>query len=334
MHTDWRSYHIFYHGDRRLALAELVHPVVGSLLSEHLIRSFFYIFYPLGGPHIRLRLHMQPGSGRAVEDRLSSAAREFFERKPSKPLPNEDILRSNQVLLADDPNEQDPGVCPNDCVLSFPFQPETDRYGGPGLLDHSLDFFALSSVAAIDFLLQSGSEPRSRQLASMLRLLIAQAWGFARSSEEFLALLGFQGASAQSSRARVLARGDQEFERSREDFCRILRNALEGFSETSMLAEAARRLRSQIRSAPLSTIAPIQMSQMHMTANRLGLQVAEEIYLSRILWRAARDLKSSDEEFWSGLEQEFHRRAEPQDTLKDLMRQAFAELFQPEPVHV
>ena len=40
---------------------------------------------------------------------------------------------------------------------------------------------------------------------------------------------------------------------------------------------------------------------MHMSANRLGLRNAEEVYLGRVLWLAARELRSRDDVIWGRL---------------------------------
>ncbi len=55
---EWRSYHLFYHGDRDLVLR--LWPTLAPLILSRIVDSFFFLRYSLGGPHIRIRLRLEP----------------------------------------------------------------------------------------------------------------------------------------------------------------------------------------------------------------------------------------------------------------------------------
>ncbi|HSU82613.1 MAG TPA: lantibiotic dehydratase C-terminal domain-containing protein, partial [Thermoanaerobaculia bacterium] len=189
---DWLSYHLYYHEDLSRAVLGFVYPAVSSLLSAGWIDRFFFVRYGLGGPHVRLRLRPLPGHAPLIDRAVHGSAEVFLSRSPSTArLDPEALQRQTQAMLAGDPHETDATVYPDNTLVAAAFRPEVQRYGGPNLLPVSVDFFTVSSAAAIDFLVRSGAEPRSQQLILALRLLLAQALCFAIDEEELLALLGY-----------------------------------------------------------------------------------------------------------------------------------------------
>src|SRR5262249_1722010 len=138
-----------------------------------------FIRYELGGPHVRLRLRLRSEAAREQTGcRLATAAADFFARWPSPVPVDEEVIRTrNRSILATNPLEDDGSVYPDNSLRAFPFLPETERYGGPELLEHSLDFFALSSIETLSHLAEHGEKPRSQQLPAHFRLLARQAWG-------------------------------------------------------------------------------------------------------------------------------------------------------------
>lgn len=301
----WLSGHLFDHGDRDLLLTRGVGPTVAALLGERRIDRFFFVRFDLGGPHVRLRLRPAPGvSASGVERSLATAAASYFShRPPPPPLPAEVIRQRNQAILAEDPSERGdavhpavhPDIHPDTSLLWTGWEPELDRYGGPALFQASLDFFAVSSARALALLAeQSGascSQGRSRRLPGQLRLLAAQAWGMAGDAAELEVSLAWALPPRGHPLEPFVARGDQAFEKSRDGLIALLRAEAAGGPSPEMLySEASRRFRREIASAPPDVRARILKSQMHMTANRLGLSNPEEVHASRLLQRAAETL--------------------------------------------
>jgi hypothetical protein len=292
---------------------------VSSLLAAGAIDHFFFIRYEAGGPHLRLRLRAATGAGDAVELAVKSAAADFFSRWPStQSLPAEVVRRRTLEILATDPAESDAAIHPDNSLRIGPFVPEVDRYGGDGLIGASLDFFALSSLRALDFARRLGGEPRSRQLPGILRALARQALGFARDHAELLTLCGYSEVSGDHPLTPFVARGDRAFEGQPEVFAALL--AAEAGSPP---CAEARALERAVAAAAPGERRRILASHMHMTANRLGLRNPEEAYFGRILQRAARALG----EVWRPAP------AGPLDareSLEDRLQAAFAAMNDPE----
>jgi hypothetical protein len=288
----WRAWHIFYHSNRNQVLAKLVHPAVGSLLTSGDIDSFFFLRYNLGGPHIRLRLRLVPGRTERVEAHLKEAAAEFFKLWPSKTSLADDLIRRNNIaILKDALLEDDDAVYPDNSLQSFEFRPESERYGGDSLFDASLDFFALSSTLALRFVETHGEMPWGKQLPVIAAILARQAWGLAANKEELLELVDYSKTFWGDTPSDIAAKGDRAFARQAETFLGMFRHR---FQESNDLAEGAHHLSKAISSAAPAIRRRILHSHMHLTANRLGLQNREEIYLCRILLRSLERLLESD----------------------------------------
>lgn len=281
----WVSLHIFYHEDLdRLALG-LVPAIVESLSQSRYIDSFFFIRYKLGGPHLRLRLHALPGLRQHVIDTASEAAREFLAREPSRAsMPEEAIRQLNQAILAKDPHESDDAVYPDNSLRIFPFNPEIQRYGGPALYGRSLELFAVSSSVALGLLKLQTGRPRSAQLVDMFCLLLRQLLGFALDEEELLDLPQYGAATWGEIYPKAMEKGKDVFQARREMFLGLLkREAISALSALCPLGQASRRLSHALRDQETQIRRAIGVSQLHMTANRLGLSNPEEVYIGSLL---------------------------------------------------
>lgn len=302
----WLNFHLYYHQDLGYAVQHFVHPLVAGLLRSGWIDSFFFIRYGLGGPHIRLRLRPRPGASARVTEAAEVQAQDFLASRPStSKIPRDAISRTNQRLMASDPHEIDASIYPDNTFLRFPFRPEVERYGGPELWRDSLDFFAVSSATALDLLSRYGSEPRSRQLALAFRVLACQALSFARDEEDLVSLVRYAVDIWGARMPRALAKGDQAFAEQRRTFDQLFGRELylltasaaatAGEEAKAQLGEAARRLTWIVSAADRDVHQRIGTSQLHMTANRLGLSNAEEVYFSRILTRLVSELIAQGE---------------------------------------
>jgi hypothetical protein len=129
--------------------------------------------------------------------------------------------------------------------------------------------------------------------------------------DEFLSLAGYMSFRWNEDPGGIQARGDRVFEQRCEDFVAAMRTLVWSFNRSSIssdgrlegtFADAASLLSSATRTANARTRQSIGISQMHMTANRLALEINEESYLARLLWRAASELASSDQNLWHDLQ--------------------------------
>jgi Lantibiotic biosynthesis dehydratase C-term len=291
----WISGHLYHHESLDRVVRQFVHPLAVSLVKGGEIDGFFFVRDGLGGPHVRLRLRAVPRAGEQVLAAMRQAAQQFLDLHPSaRPLDPETIRRSNQHLLAADPHEIDDAVYPDNSFRVVPFRPEVQRYGGLDRLRASLDFFTLSSAAALEFLASYGDSPRSAQLTYAFYLLLQQALGFAADETELLDLLRYGVDSWGKALPKVVEKGDQVAQSQRDSLLELFQEGLDEARElrfgsgshgvpTDFLVAGAGRLSAAIGTADRPTRARIGGSQLHMTATRIGLSNAEEVYVSRLL---------------------------------------------------
>lgn len=303
----WQSYHLFYHGDRDLAVRAFVRPTVCSLMRSGVIDSFFFVRYGLGGPHLRLRVKSRNGGRAVVSAEVEQAASRFFARHPSMPsLSVAEIRRHNRLLLENDPSGGTDEVFANHTCVEVAPVFEVDRYGGRELIEHSMDYFALSSCYTMT-VCRPGS--RSRRLGEALRVQACQARGLSLDGAEFLEHVSYPDAYWGTGLEAAISAGDQYFNGHADEVCTFLEEALHRIkvggeaadafeSPLRSLTDGATSLRDLPGGLGTDERLAMGMSHMHMTANRMGLSNPEEAYLGRILWRAGHALAASETSGW------------------------------------
>jgi thiopeptide-type bacteriocin biosynthesis protein len=272
----WSSYHLVYPGDLDALLLQVVRPVVNELWADGIIDRFFFIRYPEGGNHVRLRLRIASG----VETRL-------FEGRAY-------ALLDGRCAGFCESLAPDGALVPQIDIVPAPFELEVERYGGPQFFPHALSFFSLSSMNALRFVEQWRHETRARQLMEILTHLGRHALGFARTVAELRNLSDYV-LHWRSRMAVIVARADRTFEDRAQDFTDRLRQVFESAANVSAGDLVPGTPRAQVAYARSLTAAVRGLegeerwqatgSQMHMAANRLGLSNAEEVYLSVLLCR-------------------------------------------------
>src|SRR3954471_22010894 len=304
--SEWASYHLFYHqpGDR--LLLRLVLPFVRELRRRGRISRFFFIRYGEGGPHVRLRLLCAPQHKPAIDGSLRRRAARFFERWPSRPLSDGgEAGRQTWLSLVND--SRSGTVHPDNSVAEIPFEPEVERYGGADLLDGSLEFFQWSSACVLHLAARHRGMDKPRLLGLGQRLLWRQILGFAASREELMRLATYTVPPQDG--VPLVERADQEFAARGDSYQRLLHAEIARLRDAEPFAEspeflptaAARHLRRTIQGAGEEVRWRILSSQLHMTANRLGLLRMEEIYLGRLLWRTLQHV-GADAAVWRVLD--------------------------------
>ncbi|HWM90078.1 MAG TPA: lantibiotic dehydratase C-terminal domain-containing protein [Thermoanaerobaculia bacterium] len=281
----WCSFHIFYHSDQQRLLGSLIAPSVMHFFQTGQIERFFFIRYSLGGPHIRLRLQCRCDRVEEIEIYLRHRAEEFFERWPSKAtIPVTRIQEQNAAILAQAPLETDDRVYPDQHLERFEFHPEVERYGGPDRLEDSLDLFEVSSIEALQMSIKCEGYSRPQQLSFIFRMILNQALGFSDSHED-LQRWNTYYFKIWPSIATIDQAADRVFEKQEAQLRALFSLELERPS-FPYLQLASRRLADLIRDAEEMVRERILQSQLHMTANRVGLTNHEELYVCRLLQRA------------------------------------------------
>jgi hypothetical protein len=313
-------------------------PLCAALVREGDISAFYFVRYGLGGPHLRLRLRLRPGRAAAADARVRAAADAFLARHPSAvPLAAEAIHHQNRQILAHDPTEAPSAewAMPDNTLVSAPVGFEVERYGGAGLFGASLDLFSLSSLYALRTAALAGEVTAAARLGEASRAMLRLAWGLAGGVDELPALVAWAGGGYVGALDAFAARGDEAFERGRDAFCARVRRELvalasggtgdDGSDAPAWLGAAAAGLEREIRGADAARRWRIAWSQLHMTANRLGLRNAEEVYVGRMLQRAVVALAEAEPGLWGDLG-DAHRatREAPGGTLRRRARAALA----------
>jgi thiopeptide-type bacteriocin biosynthesis protein len=267
----WASFHVFCPTDRDGLLMQVIQPVVAEVWADGLADRFFFIRYPEGGDHIRLRLRI------AAEIDTAAAVDRAFALLCARCA---ELQRSRR----DTPDERI-------SVVPAIFELEIDRYGGPRWFPAALSFFALSSVAALRFVAAWRGAPRGRQLVEILGRLARQAIGMARTVEELRGLADYD-VQRRPGMAPIIARAGQMFERTGPELTHKIRELFAAARSTIAApgSPEAHMAHARSLSTALAGLEPeprwrVLGSQMHMTANRLGLSVPEETYLSTLLCR-------------------------------------------------
>jgi len=317
--SDWLSYHIFYHGDRELLLRRALTPAIGTLRRRSEIDAFFFIRYSLGGPHLRCRLLPAAGAaadvGRVFEANIDRVLQQW---PSSESLSAGSIAGADRSLLANDPSEEfQAAVVPDNSWVRADFQPEVERYGGESLIGAALELFSVSSSVALHGLDQRRALSAGRRLQESLSLLLLQAWGSSISTAELLELVSY-GASWWKRLEPIVMRAGQVFERSPEHYCGLVRHALDEARSPAnvhpaqqLLLLGARALRRRLSDRPHFIRRRILTSQLHMTANRLGLGNTDEAYLCQLLRLALSKLASTEASLWRDLEGDLRSRYDP-----------------------
>lgn len=296
--TGWASFHLFYHADRDPLLVECVAPLAGALLRADAIDRFFFIRYSLGGPHIRLRLKVLPGKAEHVREAVAGRVDEFFARRPSVScLAPAAIREENERIVLNDPHARDVQVFADNSCVEIPFEPEVERYGGKELLSSSLEFFAVSSLHSLALVADLQRHQGQKRLVKIAALLTRQAWGAARDLDELGVLFAYP-TNYFTPGNPLLEKSDRSYEGQAASFVPFLLKLLdeaegairEAPVEPAGLEAAAHLLSLDSWAATPEVRKQIFVSQMHMTANRVGLKNLEELYVSRILSRALEDL--------------------------------------------
>lgn len=280
----------------------------------------------------------------SIDPILEQVATRFLERwRSTTTLDPEKIRQESCAILAAVPEESELYYEDN-TLLPFPFEPEVDRYGGPEFLEPSLDLFAISSAQALEAIRDPGWGSMGRRGAIVFRLLLRQAWGFARSEKEFLLHLGYRLPVGQEIGDEIWSKADRDFEARRDVYRTLLKHELSLLAEpetrqdepvwpaVSFLYEAAKRLSHAVRGEAPEIRWQIGHSQLHMTSNRLGFFPFQEMHLQRILWRAVRDLAAAEPALWQRfIAASFDREEAPRGPLCELLEPVIRRLGEPVP---
>ncbi len=286
----WTSHHLHFASpaadsyDR--VIADLVASVVAELRERALIERFFFIRYPAGGPHVRLRTRPRTEDADADIERVLISHVSQWNR----------AVGSQHTLD----------------VRPVRYEPEFDRYAGPNGLTLCEAIFEVSSDWVIQFL--RGTTPQQRSPTRFGRSCLAMlvtTWLCIPDVRQCAAYLHHYGASyarvtdelhgvrSVSDQARTasdafrvnIAEAARRLEAGQSVSASLdnLVSSLSPLLHRLRLASARRQLRASPEALPFTGHGGIQHvlpSLLHMHNNRMGVDMRQEALLAMMCSQA------------------------------------------------
>lgn len=310
MEYDWVSLHVYYHGDHDALLLDGIRPLLKELDGRGAARSYFYVRYWNGGPHVRLRVLPSDDADRAaLTGKLLGDLNGYLQAHPggqANPLAYQKyatFMRDFRSKFTDDWEvgklhlDEDEPFQERDVAVAQPYEFDYPRYGGaPGRAPTEEHFFHSSRVALS--LVAGCQGNKGARMAWALRLMAAAApalglgpegaarlfrkyfgassFVFPDAGDDYPSAMGFPGFDSQRGHvtAAILEAGGGPTEGGNPFVARWREH----------LAACVGRLNSLHEQDGLSVpTEDIVLDYLHMLNNRLGLPLPEELYLSYLL---------------------------------------------------
>lgn len=290
MTRTWSAVYVHLHRTRERVDAFLLDhlaPRAEEMVSAGHAKAWFFLRYWDGGPHLRVRfLDADPGAVAEFSERVRAAAAHTAD----------DAVALDSASYYAGLPEADPDRWHGDgVVVAADYAPETARYGGPEALEACEDFFCVSSAIALA-VLRSAPRPDQRQVvAADLTSLAFDVLGLSdveavRQARGYYATWDYSSEVARpGGRAREEAEllfhsAPARWLGRRVQLERLVSG--EGASTHHLwrraLGETVAALRRLHARTPLANdLTRIVWSLLHMTHNRLGLDIEDE---RRIAW--------------------------------------------------
>lgn len=323
----WIAVHVFYASNANPMLVECVQPLVASLRERKLIAGFFFITYWLEGPHIRIRLLPAEGADPAeIRAELAEALSAFLRRRPAlydADRAGMDVLY-RRLFVAEYGEEKwertygESGMPfrANNSFEYFPYEPEYDRYGGPAGIEVSEWHFEKSSDIVLRLLGTANMHVRPVLLGQSIQLAAMLCFEFLGTAERVTRFLDDYRMFWETNFAEDSPKRYEFFDAAYTRMAprlvervAAIRDRVAGLDaeltplETEWLAHV-RELRCRTSAlaergeltfarGPVSEVhhalSILLSSYLHMTNNRLGVTIADEVYLAYILRKAVLD---------------------------------------------
>lgn len=327
---DWIALHVFYAANANPVLVHCVGPLTAELQEKGLLAKWFFIRYWLEGPHIRLRLlPSAPEHAEEVRKTAEERLTAFLARRPAlyeEDRDNSADLYKNMYLAEYSQEQWDrdygpQGAMPfrdNNSVHLMTYDREYSRYGGPHAMELAETHFQRSSEYVLHLVETTNVHMRTALLGQSAQLMLTLCLAFLRDEHgvaEFLTRYrtmwenSYQessedqherfDASYTRMRDRLLRRAEQVRDAVRgapgaaptEREQAWIRHAVELRDAVWRLAEEGKvTLRNGVRPEPKDALTVVLSSYVHMTNNRLGASILDEIYLSYVLRRTLLEL--------------------------------------------
>jgi thiopeptide-type bacteriocin biosynthesis protein len=324
----WLSLHIHYNSDPHWLLKDGVVPAIRALQEQDLVGQYFFIRYWEQGPHVRLRLRTSGEKQRECREVAESIIRGYLCRRPSVfRFPTRHMPASFSRLFVAEYGEQelhrkygDSGQIPfadNNHIAQVPYSPEYQRYGGEHGVAIAERHFQVSSDHVLRCLSMENGHDFRIILGRGYRLMLYTCLALLPTRSDQLRFLdsyqqqwnGLIGSLSDM----VGLQFDRKYKASKPALdrsttaCIQLANGLhEGRPEEREWFAHVHGLRQDLEEAfaqgqlqlpdGMTTIEQaihyLIPGFIHMTNNRLGISIADEVYMAYIMRRSLSDYAS------------------------------------------
>ncbi|HEY0168650.1 MAG TPA: lantibiotic dehydratase C-terminal domain-containing protein [Jatrophihabitans sp.] len=325
----WISLHVFYAANSNPVLVHCIGPLVAELRERGLLSKWFFIRYWLEGPHTRIRLLPAPDADPDEVRRIAeSAIAAYLKRRPAlyeEDRNNSDDLYKN-MFLAEYSQERwdelygEDGRMPfrdNNSVAEIAYEREYSRYGGPVGMALAESHFERSSDHVLSLLASTNVHVRTVLLGQAAQLTLTLCLTFlpdeAAVAQFLVRYRTMWETSYQEPSDSQHEKFDNSYDRMSERFVQRLRqlravargeqpaptpaeqswlaHCVELREQTLRHAEAGElSFRDGVVTDPQAALAIVLSSYVHMTNNRLGISILDEIYLSYVIVKGLAEL--------------------------------------------
>jgi thiopeptide-type bacteriocin biosynthesis protein len=322
MNNNYLGVHVFYNtADLRGVLLDCIEPLVRQLQARELLERYFFIRYWEGGAHVRLRLlPREHVSHEQIKSCVDREIERFLDERPSLFDPDPEVLgplmrRLYVTEYGEEAYEREFGSAgiplrPNNCYFYIPYIPEYARYGGVYCMEVSERHFEVASDVALEVLRNANSNVRTSTLGMAFQLMLHFASTYFQDRVKVAAFFRgfarfFEGPNVspemQAEINRIFARQSQrideqigQLEATNARLCASRLGPLGKYIGSALwLREQVTRLYHDGLldfGEPVGTWDHASMrlltSYVHMTNNRLGILIAEEVYLANMIVNA------------------------------------------------
>lgn len=173
-HT-WLAAYLYYAEPWEEFLVNAVKPFVDGVFEREEAVQYFFIRYWERGPHIRLRFKGDPETlENQLKPRLDDYFNNYFKQHPSE--------REDPKYLENLPADQQ--WFPNNSVQHIPYEPETERYGGPAGMVIGEKQFESSSRAILEIIEECDTWDYDRALGAAIQLHLGFAHAMGMDLDE------------------------------------------------------------------------------------------------------------------------------------------------------
>lgn len=323
--SSWLSLHVHYNSDPHWLLKEGVAPAIRALRERELVSQYFFIRYWEQGPHVRLRLQTSAEKQHESCEVAQSIIGGYLRRRPSVfRFPTRHMPPSFSQLFVAEYGEQElhrkygeSGQIPfaeNNHIAQVAYSPEYSRYGGEHGVTMAERHFQVSSDHVLRCLaMENGHDFRvilgrgyRLMLCTCLALLPARTdqFQFLESYQrQWNALIGSLTDVVGVQFGRKYKASKAALDCSTKACLELAEGLVEGRPEERDWFSHVENLRHELENAfaegllqlpdGINTIEQaihyLIPGYIHMTNNRLGISIADEVYMAYIMHRSLND---------------------------------------------